>query len=60
MTGGSYKLDSTELLRPSSDWQEITSARLPRPMYGVRVITVNNRVLLFGEWRPIIILTPPS
>merc|ERR1711971_1012685 len=42
-------LDSTEVLRPGSEWQEITSARLPRPLAGVRVITVNNnRVLLFG------------
>ena len=51
MTGGyngvNY-LDSTELLRPGSDWQEITS-RLPRPMYAVSVSTVDNRVLLFGE-----------
>ena len=45
---GGY-LDSTELLRPGSDWQEITSARLPRPMHGVRVTNVDNRVLLFGE-----------
>ena len=53
MTGGydgDNRLDSTEVLRPGSDWQEITSARLPRPM-RVSVITVDNRVLLFGEWR---------
>ena len=43
-------LDSTEILRPGSEWQVITSARLPRPMYGVGVTTVDNRVLLFGEW----------
>ena len=43
------RLDSTEVLRPGSGWQEITSARLPRPMRGMKVITVNNRVLLFGE-----------
>ena len=53
MTGGydgwNNRLDSTELLRPGSDWQEITSARLPRPMSGMRVSTVDNRVLLFGE-----------
>ena len=42
-------LDSTEVLRHGSEWQEITSARLPRPMLNVRLITVNNRVLLFGE-----------
>ena len=46
---GIKNLDSTELLRPGSDWQEITSARLPRPMWGVRVNTVDNRVLLTGE-----------
>ena len=52
MTGGwdgDNFLDSTEVLRPGSDWQEITSARLPRPLAGVRVSTVDNRVLLFGE-----------
>ena len=52
VTGGNdgyYILDSTELLRPGSDWQQISSARLPRQMSGVRVITVDNRVLLFGE-----------
>ncbi len=42
-------LDSTEILRHFSGWQEITSARLPRPMYGMRVTTFDNRVLLFGE-----------
>ena len=59
MTGGwdddYINLDSTEVLRPGSEWQEITSARLPRPMIGVRVITVTNRVMLFGEWRQILI-----
>ena len=48
--GGDNYLDSTELLRPGSDWQEITSARLPRPMDGVRVNNVDNRVLLSGKW----------
>ena len=55
VTGGfnGDDLDSTELLRPGSDWQVITSARLPRPLEGVSVSTVNNRVFLFGEWRQI-------
>ena len=64
MTGGhggdNNNLDSTEVLRPGSDWQEITSARLPKPLQGVRVITVNSRVLLFGEWRHIFLSTAPS
>ena len=46
---GYNRLDSTEILRPGSDWQEITSARLPRPLEDVRVNTVDNRVLLSGE-----------
>ena len=55
VTGGGYDddnniLDSTELLRPGSDWQVISSARLPRLILAVRVITVDNRVILFGEW----------
>ena len=66
MTGGvnydgyNNKLDSTEVLRPGSEWQEITKARLPRPMYGVRVITVDIRVLLFGEWKQILIYLKPK
>ena len=61
VTGGGYDddnniLDSTELLRPGSDWQVISSARLPRRILAVRVTTVDNRVLLFGEWRQILIL----
>ena len=54
VTGGKYdtynRLDSTEILRPGSDyWHEITF-RLPRPMCALRVMTVeDNRVLLFGE-----------
>ena len=53
VTGGydGDRLDSTELLRPGSNWQGVTSARLPRYMSGVRVSTVDNRVLLFGELR---------
>ena len=54
------RLDTTEFLRPGSDWQVITSARLPRPMTGVRVATVDNRVLLFGEWNMSCHLYPPS
>ena len=56
---GDNRLDSTEVLRPGSEWQEITSARLPRPLFGVRVITVDNRVLLFGESRHILISIAP-
>ena len=54
------RLDTTEFLRPGSDWQVITSARLPRKMYGLRVATVDNRVFLFGEWNISCNLHPPS
>ncbi len=64
VTGGAdddfNDLDTTEILRPGSDWQEISSARLPRPLNGVSVATVDNRVLLFGEWYISCNLHPPS
>ena len=65
VTGGwstTDRLDTTEMFRPDSDteWQVISSARLSRPMYGVRVTTVDNRVLLFGEWNMSCNLHPPS
>ena len=36
-------VDSTELLRPGPSWQEIASARLCRPMDGMRMDSVDNR-----------------
>ena len=42
-------LASTEVYYPSAgEWREVPGA-LPRPMGGVGVVTLNNRVLLFGE-----------
>ena len=54
MTGGynysDWFLSSTEVYRPSAgEWREVSDGALPRPMYGVDVVTLNNRVLLFGE-----------
>ena len=58
VTGGSVSTEfraSTEVYRPSvGEWREVPGGALPRPMEGVRVVTLNNRVLLFGE---MIILT---
>ena len=43
-------LASTEVYYPSAgEWREVPGGALPRPMWGVRVVTLNNRVLLFGE-----------
>ena len=47
---GREGLASTEVYRPSAgEWREVPGGALPRPMYRVRVVTLNNRVLLFGE-----------
>ena len=61
VTGGldrnnNNRLASTELLKTGSVWHEIASAKLPRPMDGVSVSTLDNRVLLFGERRHVLIL----
>ena len=54
VTGGydsdNHHLASTEVYRPSAgEWREVPGGALPRPMKGVRVVTLNNRVLVFGE-----------
>ena len=53
VTGGfgvKEHLSSTEVYRPSAgEWKEVPDGALPRPMRAVRVVTLNNRVLLFGE-----------
>ena len=47
---GSEVLASTEVYHPSAgEWREVFGGALPRPVRGVRVVTLNNRVLLFGE-----------
>ena len=47
---GDKPLASTEVYRPSAgEWREVPSSALPRPMHGMRVVTLNNKVLLFGE-----------
>ena len=53
VTGGSVSTEfraSTEVYRPSAgEWREVPGGALPRPMDGVRVVTLNNRVFIFGE-----------
>ena len=54
VTGGldsrNERLASTEVYRPSAGkWREVPGGALPRPMWGLRVVTFNNKVLLFGE-----------
>ena len=44
--GGGY-LDSTEIFSDNV-WRMVT-AKLPSPMQGLRVATINNRVLAFGN-----------
>ena len=48
---GDEYLTSTEVYYPSAGkWREVPGA-LPRPMVGLRLVTLNNKVLLFGEMR---------
>ena len=43
-------LASTEVYRPSTgEWREVPGGVLPRPMDGISLVTLNNRVFLFGE-----------
>lgn len=54
VTGGrdssDENLSSTEVYRPSNgEWREVPGGALPRPMQDVSVVTLNNRVFLFGE-----------
>ena len=54
VTGGADSswelLASTEVYRPSAgEWREVTGGALPRPMEAIGVVTLNNRVLLFGQ-----------
>ena len=43
-------LASTEVYRPSSGkWREVPGGTLPRLMYGVHVVTLNNKVLFFSK-----------
>ena len=47
---GGELLDSTEVFRPSAgEWREVPGGALPRPLRAMHVVTLNNRVLLFGE-----------
>ena len=45
--GGRSFLDSTEIF--SDNVWRIVAAKLPRPMNSLRVATINNRVLAFGN-----------
>ena len=49
-SGSKWANSNTEVYRPSAgEWREVPGGALPRPMWAVRVVTLNNSVLLFGE-----------
>ena len=53
VTGGFYAygdLDSTEIFGDNV-WRTV-AAKLPVPMYDIRRVTINNRVLSFGNLFP--------
>ena len=45
---GSQSLDSTEVYNPSVGGWAITGAKLPIPMFGLKAINIDDRVLIFG------------
>ena len=45
---GSSSLDGTEIFNDNV-WRTVEAAKLPAPIYGLRVATLNNRVLSFGN-----------
>ena len=48
-------LASTEVYRlAAGEWREVPGGALPRPMEGMHVVTLSNRVLLFGDKNKII------
>ena len=49
LTGGYGYLDSTETFDPLVGSWATSSAKLPRPMYGVRAEIISNRLLIFGK-----------
>ena len=53
MTGGSTgseDLDTTETFATDEDTWATAGARLPRPMEGLRAATIDDRVLIFGNY----------
>ena len=54
MVAGGHDIDhqyltSTEVYRPSTgEWREVYGGALPRTMMGNRMVTLSNRVFLFG------------
>ena len=55
-TGSDY-LDTTETLASDEDtW--VTAATLPRPIDGLRAATIDDRVLIFGNYMYFIYHTP--
>ena len=49
LTGSDY-LDTTETFTSDEDTWTTTGARLPRPMYGLRAATIDDRILIFGNY----------
>ena len=45
---GMYR-DTTELFDTSAGSWRVVEGQLPAPMYGLRAVTVGNRVMAFGE-----------
>ena len=49
-TDGGVNLDTTETLSSDEDTWTNAGARLPRPMGGLRAATIDDRILIFGNY----------
>ena len=47
---GSGNLDTTETLAGDEDTWTTAGARLPRPMSGLKAATIDDRILIFGNY----------
>ena len=47
---GSDRLDSTETYDADVGSWATAGAKLPRPMYGLRIANIDDRVLIFGNY----------
>ena len=47
---GSDNLDSTETLASDEGSWATSGAKLPRPMRGLRAASIDDRVLIFGDY----------
>ena len=48
--GSDDQLDTTEIFAGDEDTWATSGARLPRPMYALSAATIDDRILIFGNY----------